>query len=213
MDGRENVDRICLQVFGAVSAMVSHDLKNTLAIMNENAGLLDDLALMSGDSGVQAERVQKAAGKVTQQVARSNAIIKNLNRFAHSGDTPTARAAVGDVMQLMADLTTRKAAMRNVTVAIQCDPGHQVDMALFQLEALCYQILAYLYSVAVAGTAITVTSHSSEAGLVIRFAAKMQADTGVAMIPGKSEQVMLEALQARCAVHEDGVLLTLPVME
>jgi len=212
MHDADNVDSLCLQVFGAISAMVSHDLKNTLAIINENAGLLDDLALMSGDSGVPAERVQKAAAKVAQQVTRSNTIIKNLNRFAHSGDAPVARAAVGDILLLMADLTTRKAAMRSMTVTVQCDPSHEVELALFQLEALCYQILVYLYTFATSGTTITITSHLSAEGLVVRFAAKMMADTGGGEFPGKREQVLAQALQGRCVVHEDAVLLTLPVM-
>ena len=31
-----------LQFFGKVSASISHELKNVLAIINENAGLLED---------------------------------------------------------------------------------------------------------------------------------------------------------------------------
>ncbi|SHO49128.1 sensor histidine kinase [Desulfopila aestuarii] len=208
----ESVDGLCLQVFGAISAMVSHDLKNTLAIINENAGLLDDLALMSGDSGVPAERVQKAAAKVAQQVTRSNTIIKNLNRFAHSGDAPVARAAVSDILQLMADLTTRKAAMRSMTVMVQSDPDHQVELGLFQLEALCYQILVHLYTVAIAGTAVTITSHVSDEGLVIRFAVHTSDLSSLGVFPGKEERVLLEALQGRCVVDEDAVLLTLPAV-
>lgn len=209
MNDKHDVHCLCLEAFAGISAMVTHDLKNTLAIINENAGLLDDLALMAEDAGVPTERVQKAAAKVTQQVTRSNTIIKNLNRFAHSGDTPVARAEIGDILQLMADLTTRKAAMRNLTVTVQCEPGHQVELALFQLEALIYLIFIYLYSVTVAATTITVTSHLEEEKLVIRFGRNIAENTDVEPFPGKREQILLESLQGRCEVHADAVLLTL----
>jgi hypothetical protein len=102
--------------------------------------------------------------------------------------------------------------MSSVAVEVQCDPGHQVELALFQLEALCYHILVYLYTVAPSGTAITVTSQVSAENLVVRFAAKMMADGVVEPFPGKREQVLLEALQGHCVVREDAVLLTLPVV-
>ena len=36
-----------LQFFGKMTASISHEIKNVLAIINENAGLLEDLALLS----------------------------------------------------------------------------------------------------------------------------------------------------------------------
>ena len=36
-----------LQFFGRISASISHELKNVLAIINENAGLLEDLTSMA----------------------------------------------------------------------------------------------------------------------------------------------------------------------
>jgi len=204
-----DVHDICLEVFGGVAAMVSHDLKNTLAIINENAGLLDDLALMAGDDGVPTERVQVAAAKVAQQVVRSNAIIKNLNRFAHSGDAPVARGAVGDIMQLMAELTTRRAAMHNIQVTVRCDRNHQVELALVHLEALCYLLLLHIYTTAAAGTTVTITSHQESSGLAIRFAVMLpESDTDE--FPGPKERALLAVLQGHCKVGGDGVILTLP---
>ena len=43
-----------LQFFGEITASNSHEIKNILAIINENAGLLEDLALMY-DRGAQIE--------------------------------------------------------------------------------------------------------------------------------------------------------------
>lgn len=209
METNRAVNGVCLEVFAGVSAIVTHDLKNTLAIMNENAGLLDDLALMVGDGGVPSERVQAAAGKIAQQVTRSNSIIKNLNRFAHSGDTPTARAAIGEVLELMVALTTRKAAMRNVGVVVQCDPAHQVEMALFQLEALVYLALLKLYGVADAGSTVTVSSRRQENSLVLLFEAAVADPDLAAAFPDEKAQQLLETLGGGCRWQPEGLVLTL----
>ena len=210
MDAATEVNKLCLEVFASVSAMVTHDLKNTLAIMNENAGLLDDLALMTEDGAVPGDRVRTAAAKIAQQVSRSNAIIKNLNRFAHSGDTPVTRVAAGEPVQLMAELTTRKAAMRTITVQVECDADHQLELALFHFEALCCRILLYLYGVAEVGSRLTVRSRRDGERLVLHFAVPVTSEAGAAQFPGPAEGVLLASLGGSCQTGADGVILTLP---
>ncbi len=51
MKNTYEVDALCVEVFSRISAAVSHEIKNTLSIINENAGLLSDLALMAGEDG------------------------------------------------------------------------------------------------------------------------------------------------------------------
>ncbi|MGD8291766.1 MAG: sensor histidine kinase, partial [Desulfobacterales bacterium] len=79
-----------LQFFGRISASVSHELKNVLAIVNENAGLLEDLACMANrGKPIDPSRLIKMADAVKKQVGRADEILKNMNRFAHSIDQPT----------------------------------------------------------------------------------------------------------------------------
>ena len=75
------------QFFGKMSATISHEINNALAIINENAGLLQDFTLMA-DKGMPLdhERLNNLAGKLTHQVRRAEGIVKNMNRFAHSVD-------------------------------------------------------------------------------------------------------------------------------
>ncbi|MBW2430934.1 MAG: sensor histidine kinase, partial [Deltaproteobacteria bacterium] len=40
-----------LQFFSQISASISHEIKNVLAIINENAGLMEDFTLME-DRGI-----------------------------------------------------------------------------------------------------------------------------------------------------------------
>ena len=36
-----------LRFFGKISASISHEIKNAIAVMNENAGLIKDLIMMA----------------------------------------------------------------------------------------------------------------------------------------------------------------------
>ncbi len=83
----ENTSEMGLQFFGRMSASISHEIKNVLAIINENAGLLEDFSLMA-DRGVPIDpgRLKTMAEKVKRQISRADGIIKNMNRLAHSID-------------------------------------------------------------------------------------------------------------------------------
>ena len=71
-----------LQFFGKISASISHEIKNVLAIINENAGLLEDFTLMAEKGRpIDMERFKTVAGKIRGQVGRADGIVKNFNRF------------------------------------------------------------------------------------------------------------------------------------
>ncbi len=103
--------------FGAVSASVSHDIRNKLAVINEKAGLLEDMATMMLEGRtIDLERLRTQAQKVKQQVHLTNRIIGDLNTFAHTVDAPLKSIDVVELVSLVAGLSTRKAAMANATI-------------------------------------------------------------------------------------------------
>lgn len=208
MNDKHDVDALCLEVFAGISAIATHDLKNTLAIINENAGLLDDLASMVDENdGVPTDRVKAAAAKVALQVARSNTIIKNLNRFAHSGDTPVARASVQDLLELMVALTGRKAAMNSLCVTVEGGKEHQVETSLFHLEALLYRILLHIYSAAVPGSSLVLSPGQDGTCLAISFKVDLRTDSDGASFPGSKEQALLDDLAGSLEVHKQEIIL------
>jgi len=109
-----------LQFFGRISASISHELKNVLAIVNENAGLLEDLTLMA-DRGqsIDPARLKIMAATVQKQIGRADEILKKMNRFAHSSDEAAAEVDLNQTIELVGALTARFAAMRSVTVDLQ----------------------------------------------------------------------------------------------
>ncbi len=209
MDEKYEVHGLCLEAFAGISAIATHDLKNTLAIINENAGLLDDLVGMVDESeGVPTDRVKNAAEKVALQVTRSNTIIKNLNRFAHSGDMPVVSAAIADILNLMVALTGRKAAMNSISVTVEGSAELQVETFLFPFESLLYRIFIYIYSNSMAGSSLVLSYEQDDSGLAIRFAVDLQSgDTPVAF-PGRKEEVLLNYLKGSLEVVEGAIILT-----
>lgn len=76
-----------LRFFGQISASISHEIKNTLAIMNENIGLLKDFCSMARKGkAVDFERFEGLAGWAEEQIRRADHIVKSMNQFAHSVD-------------------------------------------------------------------------------------------------------------------------------
>jgi len=56
------------QFFGKISASISHEIKNVLAVLNENAGLLEDLVLMAEKGApFNQERAKSLAGSMRKQ--------------------------------------------------------------------------------------------------------------------------------------------------
>ncbi len=170
MNRKDEINEICLKVFGKVSATVSHELKNTLSIINENAGLLDDLASMAEQQGgMEPQRVETAASTIMRQVSRSNIIIQNLNKYAHSGDTPTTLADLNEVLSLVISLTARHAAMKNIEVDFTCPSNLKIRMPLLSLESLLYMVLCRLYMASAEGSMMRLEAVAVPQGVMIRL--------------------------------------------
>jgi len=106
-----------LQFFGKVSASISHEIKNVLAVIRETSGLMEDLILMNQKGKpLDVERLKNLAEKIRRQTGRADEIVKNMNRFAHSVDEPVKTVAVKDCVELILSLFQRSAGMRGVVL-------------------------------------------------------------------------------------------------
>jgi C4-dicarboxylate-specific signal transduction histidine kinase len=112
-----------LKFFGTMTAAVSHDIKNVMAIINENAGLIKDLIHMSQKGPpLDVERINTLADRCARQVVRADIIIKDLNQFSHSVDEPVKQVDLAEVMKLTLSLSGRFSRLRGVTVDFDAAP-------------------------------------------------------------------------------------------
>ncbi|MBG0789725.1 MAG: HAMP domain-containing histidine kinase [Desulfovibrionaceae bacterium] len=124
MNQSEAASREGLQFFGRVSASVSHEIKNVFAVINEAAGLIGDLTTMA-ERGmpIKPERLKRASDAIQGQIRRGDAIVKNMNAFAHSTDEDVREVNLGEILQLTLALTTRLADMKQIRlIAGHCEP-------------------------------------------------------------------------------------------
>ena len=113
-----------LQFFGKMTASISHEIKNVLAIINENAGLLEDLALMADrKASLEPQRLNNMSQTVMKQVSRADTIVKNMNRLAHSVDESIKSIDLNDILELLVALSNRFASMRGVVVQPKLSEG------------------------------------------------------------------------------------------
>lgn len=192
------IEHIGLAFFGRVSASISHEIKNALAIINENAGLLEDLALLA-QQGVplSSERLQRLSNAIRKQVERSDRIVKKMNRFAHSTDQTVQRIDLYQTLVFMADLCDRLTAMHQVTLTV-ASPEKPVIVTtdLFHLEHLIWGCIDFMARTAKAGDALGISLYDAASGVQIRLsgeASRKPTQTGI--FPVDTEKIFRQVLK------------------
>jgi C4-dicarboxylate-specific signal transduction histidine kinase len=204
-----------LQFFGKMSASISHEIKNVLSIINENAGLLEDLASMA-ETGrpIDMGRFKTVAGKIRRQVARADDIIKNLNRFAHSADDFKEDVDLDDALDFVIGLTNRLFVIQGVSVEQTSVEGSVViQTTLFLLQNLLWLCLSFAMELTGDEKKVRLFVEKPDRGARIRFSnlkgiGKISKDR----FPSSKEKALLNALGAKISFNESEgeLILELP---
>ena len=160
-----------LQFFGKMTASISHEIKNVLAIINENAGLLEDLALMAdGGAAIETQRLKNMSRAVMKQVSRADAIMKNMNRLAHSVDESIKTIELNDILELLLALSSRFASTRGVGVQPKDNEGPlKLRTSPFFLMNLLWLCLDFAMDAAGEDKIVELVPQKTEAGIQIFF--------------------------------------------
>lgn len=202
--------------FGTMSASISHEIRNSMAVINENAGLIRDLLLMA-QKGMSPDmgRIDGLAQKITGQVRKANTILDNMNQFAHSADEPLASVDVVDSMRLIVDLSGRFASMRGVRLEFHGNASPcRITTSPFLLENLMYLCLDHAMGQADDQKTISVNikGESNTAHIVFSGMKPLEEaqDKG---FPSRAATSLLQALEAKLQVEGVNGRMTLSVSE
>ena len=208
---KSNPDRICVQVFAKISAAISHEIKNTLSIINENAGLLDDYAQMAEQTGgLPIDRVLNITSTIAKQVDRSNIIMKNLNRYAHSGDTSLAHANLKDTLSLVVALASRQAAMKEISVTVQCLEDISIYTHLMPLESLIYLTLLSLFEDCEGGNTLIVHGTEDQDNITVSFTIQEEKIIQPDIYPDDDQQLLAELVSGSYRHEKNQLNITFP---
>lgn len=160
-----------LRFFGEMSASVTHEIKNVLAIINENAGLLEDMVAMSERGMTLApDRLAGLAQSIHRQVARGDRIVKTMNRFAHSADHATETVDVFELLEFLSDLAARLIALKGAAPLVEV-PSYPVTTVTsrFFLENLVWHCLCRAMEACPPDQAVSIAAKTIDDTVRIRF--------------------------------------------
>ncbi len=204
----------CLRFFGAMTASVSHEIRNKLAVINEKAGLLEDIAAaMRSGRAPDPDRLETQAKKIVEQIRQANRTVKALNRLAHSTDEVEASVNVTGIVELVVELYGRRAAMAQTSVeTLKPDGEIEIRTSPYLLTnaiGLCLEI-----ALARVGDFRTITVQIERTELFVSLRFRGLADSGrdpALELETPGAAALLEVLGAELASDDQGGDLVLEI--
>ncbi len=171
--------------FGKITASITHELQNVLAIIQESAGLMEDILGFSTEGTDPLKKsIEKSIHVVNRQLARGINLTAHLNRFSHSPDQAQLQVNLHELIEQITVLSSRFAALKKVAlrnhppeqpVILKTNPV-QVQMAIFLSIECCLEFLA-----PEASLDIKIVKQSSTALIKVRAEGNLYCDGNLAL--------------------------------
>ena len=204
-----------LRFFGKMSAANAHEIKNALAVINENAGLLGDLVAMTAKGiPLDPQRLDRLADKIKQQVARADEIAKSTNQFAHSVDKSHGPADLKQAIMLINTMAMRFATQRHIKITLV---DYQKTIILptppFMLLHLLWLCLQYAMQATMVDETLHIAMDKTDGKALVRYGplSKLNVPELAALSDCAEIGPLLEPLNARIGTNAQGnkIVLTL----
>jgi signal transduction histidine kinase len=173
-----NSERERLRFFGRITAAATHDLKNVLAIVNENAGLLEDLCALAERGQLTPDRLTHASGRIREQVKRGDGIMRRLNDFAHSTDHDASQVDLGEAALLASGLCNRVAKLHETSIKVEAETSTSVTASRFEvIRLVCGLIEAAVKATGTSG-GVSVTTQAEPPSVTVAAPEGTSVETG-----------------------------------
>lgn len=118
-----------IEFFGKITASMTHEFKNVLAIIKESAGLMEDITKIAplSDSEHQ-KKFDNALKTVKNQLNRGMELSTVFNQFAHAPDKSKAEINLKALIDQVVLLSDRFARLKHIT--LKAAPDDQSDKAI-----------------------------------------------------------------------------------
>jgi len=130
-----------LSSIGRLAAGVAHEVNNPLAIINEKAGLIQDLIQVSPDFA-QKEKFSALVRSILQSVSRCRTITHRLLGFAKRMEIEVENLDLNELMQEVLGFLEREALYRNIDITVNLAKDlPRIDSDRGQLQQVFLNIL------------------------------------------------------------------------
>jgi light-regulated signal transduction histidine kinase (bacteriophytochrome) len=184
-----------LSFFGKTNRLISHELKNILAIISETLGLIDELMELA-ETGRQLEpgKLRSLSESVIEEIERANTIIRNMNTFAHSVDDLMTEVDVGQAVALVVALSQLDSISKQTKPELlNSEPCVIYTIPIF-LKNLIYHVLNFALRGAETGQTIRISYASHEREVKIIFSGI--ASNVIGEFPTMKENLLASILSA-----------------
>lgn len=155
---REMQETSKLASIGRLAAGVAHEVNNPLAIINEKAGLLNDLAAMTPDCP-HREKLLAVTGTILQSVDRCRTITQRLLGFARRMDISLELLNLNEVIEEVLGFLEKEALHRNIDLQLHLAPDlPRIASDRGQLQQVFLNILNNAFDAVRDGGQVTITS-------------------------------------------------------
>ena len=170
----KEVGKICaegLTFFGKTNRLISHELKNILAIISETIGLLNELAELSESGrGLPPERLRSMSESIIEEVERANTVIRCMNTFAHSVDEFVGEVNLNEAVSLAVQLVNLNPIAKAVKIELMESGPQTIYTSPFFLENLLYQTFHFALAAADTDKHIRVSLRADSTGAGVEIA-------------------------------------------
>jgi len=193
-----------LAFFGAVTASVSHELNNVMSIIDQTAGLLQDMIAAEREgTPINIERLAGAGHAVQVQTERGLGIIKRLNRFSHSADETCTEFDVAEVLGNLVELCRRLANLKYVQLDLEsCAERPKLVGSPFFVQAAVFLSLRLALAAAKRDDAIGVSIGTDGSDVVVTLKCPRPIDVGNR--DATSLQLVMDHSGARLNIRNEG---------
>lgn len=206
-----------LAFFGAITASVTHELNNVMAVINELAGLLDDI-LYGAQEGhpVENDKLRTLQDKLSRQVARGEQIIKRLNRFAHTTDEAVLDYDLTGVLDNLANLCRRFAVLRKVRLDDHF-PEESISVVgnPFKLQHAVFLCVKFALDLSPGDSVIDLRAEKCDSEIKIGIAGSDFDSSGFDELDFSFLNTLMSELSGKCELVPDrndkrSIMLTIP---
>jgi light-regulated signal transduction histidine kinase (bacteriophytochrome) len=201
----KEIGRICAEgfsFFGMTNRLISHEVKNILAIISETSGLMDELLELSEKGRpLEPDRLRSLSESMIEDVQRANQIIRNMNTFAHSVDDFIREVDIRKTLCLMMDVCRLDSALRKTQLNLADSDDYAIYTSPLFLENLLFHVINFCLRHPGPEKKIRILLDSNDSRTRISLTGLTSHIAGG--FPTKRETLLAEALSAEITLDAD----------
>jgi len=156
---------------GKMTARMTHELRNILAILKESAGLITDILSLDGDGSYpHRDKLERALSRIHNQIPRGVDLLNHFNRLAHSMDEPQARLEIGEFLEHIAAITKCFTRLKMVDLKTSATDGSiNFKTDPFRLHWILFSCIEYVLRFVPEGGTVVLRAIRGEKGPYIQI--------------------------------------------